>query len=513
MRRFIGAETEYGIATPSDPYLSPIISSTHAVVAYATARGMGENRARWDFSQESPLRDSRGFDLKRHQQLPQVDPNVLGIANVFLPNGARYYVDHAHPEYSCPEVDNAWDALVYDAAGDLVLLQAISDVNYYTERGISVLKSHDPCPPLKIYKNNVDGKGASYGAHENYRYRRDIEFDTIAQFLIPFFVCRQVIIGAGRVGLGQKGEQSGFQISQRADYIEQQISLETTLNRGIINTRDEPHTDPEKWGRLHVIIGDANMSHTANLLKFGMTSLVLDAIEAGTDFSDLRLQNPVREITEVSRDLSLKHQLQLTDVRRLNAVEVLRTYLDRITEAELDLSDIDKQVISLWDQVLDLLATDPLSTAHLLDWTAKYSLIQSFLKRGLSIDDAKIKLVDLQYADIDPTRSLYHALKRKGRMVTLASDAEIADAAANPPSATRAYFRGEIIKKFGEVINSANWDSISVNTDGDKRLLISMSELDDLNKEIAQPLIASAQTVDELVDSLAKLPSITIRSL
>ena len=194
MERFIGSETEYGIATPGHTHVSPIVTSTHAVVSYASARGFGEHRVRWDFSEESPLRDSRGFDLRRYHQAPVVDPHAIGVANVFITNGARFYVDHAHPEYSSPEVTNAWDAMVYDAAGDHILMQAVADTAAFSSQGKSVLDGLDPCPPLKIYKNNVDGKGASYGAHENYRYRRDIDFEVIAQALIPFFVTRQVII-------------------------------------------------------------------------------------------------------------------------------------------------------------------------------------------------------------------------------------------------------------------------------------------------------------------------------
>ena len=500
MERFIGTETEYGISTPGHDHVSPIVTSTHAVVSYASARGFGEHRVRWDFSDESPLRDSRGFDLRRYHQAPVVDPHTIGVANVFITNGARFYVDHAHPEYSSPEVTNAWDAMVYDAAGDHILMQAVADTAAFSSQGTSVLDGHDPCPPLKIYKNNVDGKGASYGAHENYRYRRDIDFDVISQALIPFFVTRQVIIGAGRVGLGQQGDRAGFQISQRADYIEQEISLETTLNRGIINTRDEPHTNADDWGRLHVIIGDANMSQTSNLLKFGMTTLVLDAIEAGCDFSDLKLQDPVREVSAISHDLTLTHQLMLADARQLTALEVLRVYRERVLDTlDNQLSEVDLKVLALWEEVMDLLADDPLTTSHLLDWTAKWALIKSFLARGLAIDDAKIKLLDLQYTDIDPARSLHHALVRKGRMREYVTHAEIAQAAATPPEDSRAYFRGRMIRQFPEDITAANWESLIVTTADGHEVRILTTELDRLTRAEVGEILDSATTVDEVL--------------
>ena len=199
--RFMGTETEFGISCPDDPALSPIVTSTHAVVGYAALHTGA--RSRWDFAEEHPLRDSRGFDLKRYHTVPVVDPNAIGVANVVTANGARFYVDHAHPEYSSPECANAWDAMLYDAAGTLIARRAIASVAGLYEQGKSVLAGHAPCPPLRFYKNNVDGKGASYGAHENYLYSRDTDFDALAQALIPFFVARQVVTGAGRVGLGQ----------------------------------------------------------------------------------------------------------------------------------------------------------------------------------------------------------------------------------------------------------------------------------------------------------------------
>lgn len=495
MARFMGTETEYGISTPSDPELSPIITSTHAVVAYA-AMNTGA-RTRWDFEDEAPLKDTRGFDLRRYHTVPVVDPNAVGVANVVIDNGARFYVDHAHPEYASPEVSNAWDGMIWDAAGDVVLNKAVADVADLTSQGISILDKHDPCPPLKIYKNNVDGKGASYGSHENYQYSRKTDFDVVTQALIPFFVTRQVIIGAGRVGIGEEGETPGFQISQRADYFKQEVSLETTLNRGIINTRDEPHANAVHFRRMHTIIGDANMSQTSNFLKLGMTKLVLDAIEAGVDFTDLKLVDPVEDLKRISHDLTLQTTARLADGRELTALDVLRIYRGRVTPVD----EVDQRVIGLWDEVMDLLAEDPLKTAHLLDWTAKWSLIKSYVDRGIDIGDAKIKLIDLQYTDIDPTKSLYHALVRKGRMKTLVSDEEITAAATNPPENSRAWFRGQVVSKFGEAVTAASWQTMVFNL-GSESAKLTLDKVDEADRSTVGRLIDEAETIQELVAGL-----------
>ncbi|WP_175934958.1 depupylase/deamidase Dop [Corynebacterium sp. Marseille-P4321] len=499
MTRYMGTETEYGIICPSDPYISPLLTSTHAVVAYAALRTKA--RTRWDYAEEAPLRDARGFDLQRYRTVPVVDANAIGVANVVTANGARYYVDHGHPEYSSPEVSNAFDAMVYDAAGDIVLNNAAADIKQLYEQGVSVLNQHEPCPPLKFYKNNVDGKGRSYGSHENYQYSRHTNFEVLTQALIPFFVTRQVIIGAGRVGIGQASEEPGFQISQRADYFEQEVSLETTLNRGIVNTRDEPHAPEEDFRRLHVIVGDANMSQFSNFLKMGMTKLVIDAIEAGVDFSDLRLKDPVAEIKRVSHDPTLKHELELIDGPRLSALSILGVYRERCA-ALGTLADVDKQVLDMWADILDDLARDPLSTADRLDWTAKWALVRRFQDRGVDIADPKLQAIDLQYADIDPASSLYHALVRKGAMRTMVSDDVIERAAANPPENTRAYFRGKAGEKFGESLAASSWQTM-IFADGEQLFRVELDMVGEHTKKETGELIDAAGSVRELLDGLA----------
>ena len=252
VRRVMGTEVEYGVAVPGHPHVNAMALSTQVVTAYAGVDGTS-GRARWDYEEEHPLRDARGFELERGA----VDPSALtdedpGLANLILTNGARLYVDHAHPEYSAPETTRPRDAVLWDKAGEVVIARAAARAS-----------SAPGAQPINIYKNNTDNKGASYGTHENYLVSRDVPFPELAAAIIPFFVTRQVVCGSGRVGIGQDGRLSGYQLSQRADFIEAEVGLETTLKRPIINTRDEPHADAAVHRRLHVIIGDATLCDVA----------------------------------------------------------------------------------------------------------------------------------------------------------------------------------------------------------------------------------------------------------
>src|SRR6476620_7397804 len=237
---------------------------------------------------------------------------------MILTNGARLYVDHAHPEYSAPECTDPMDAVIWDKAGERVMEAAARHV-----------ASVPGAAKLQLYKNNVDGKGASYGSHENYLMSRQTPFSAVIAGLTPFLVSRQVITGSGKVGIGPSGDEPGFQLTQRADYIEVEVGLETTLKRGIINTRDEPHADADKYRRLHVIIGDANLAEMSTYLKVGTTALVLDLIEAGVDLSDLQLARPVTAVHQISHDPTLRKAVALADGRKLTALDVQRAYLDK----------------------------------------------------------------------------------------------------------------------------------------------------------------------------------------
>ena len=505
MARILGTETEYGISTPGDAYTSPIITSTHVVVGCALDQ-QHTRGTRWDFEAESPLNDARGFDLRRYRSTPVIAADGIGVANMVLGNGARFYVDHAHPEYSAPETTDPVEAMVYDQAGDRIMHWAAQLTAARSARGESALEGHPPCPALKLYKNNVDGKGASFGAHENYQYSRELDFDVLAQALIPFMVTRQIFCGAGRVGLGQRSEQPGFQLSQRADYIEQEISLETTLNRGIINTRDEPHAAAESFGRLHVIIGDANMSQIATALKLGTTSLVIDAIEAGVDFSDLKLLNAVRAVQTVSRDLTLSTPLALVDGRTMTALEIQGAYLRRVRDyassVESTATEGQQLILTLWDEVLGKLAADPLSAADMVDWAAKLSLINRYRAQGLDWDNPKLALIDLQYADIDPSKGLYFALLRAGRMRTLVPEERIADAVSRAPHNTRAAVRGQLMTRFSTEVIAANWDSVVLRGPDEELLRVGLGNGQDMPEAVVEALSTVA---DHDVEAVRRL--------
>jgi proteasome accessory factor PafA2 len=462
----MGIETEYGISASSgrtrEDDLHPMQLSNHVVKAYgsgATGSGADGRPAGWDYETESPLRDIRGYEVARSSAHPdQLTDSDLGMANVILTNGARLYVDHAHPEYSSPEVTTALDVVRYDKAGDKVMAIAAQRASLYTGRQI------------RLYKNNTDGKGASYGTHENFMLERSTPFDRVVTQFTAFLVTRQVFTGAGRVGIGQASQTSGFQISQRADFFEAEVGLETTLNRPIINTRDEPHADAAKHRRLHVITGDANLSETSTWLKVGTAAWVLRVVEAGTLGTDLRLAAPVAAMRAVSHDLSCRAPLELADGRRMTAVEIQHVYLDRCrallaSPAADDLPAAGRTeamaIFAAWQETLDSLATDVTLLADRLDWVAKLALMESYRARdGLGWDAPKLAAIDLQYADVDPSRSLYAALAAKGRIRRLVGDEEIERARVTPPSDTRAYFRGRVMEMFGSSVVAASWDSV-----------------------------------------------------
>jgi proteasome accessory factor PafA2 len=454
VRRIMGTETEFGISVLGTPSANPMLTSSQVVNTYASLSERSR-RARWDFEEESPLRDARGFDLSRTVADPsQLTDEDVGLANLILTNGARLYVDHAHPEYSTPECTNPRDVVLWDKAGELIVAAAA--------KAISIPGQN----PIVLYKNNTDNKGASYGAHENYLMRRETLFPDIIRHLTPFFVSRQVVCGAGRVGVGQDGHSHGFQISQRADYFEVEVGLETTLKRPIINTRDEPHADPDKYRRLHVIIGDANLSEISNYLKVGTTALVLALIEDRMITSELSVDGPVTALHEVSHDPTLRHLVTLRDGRNVTALdlqeiylEMARAYVDDRYGADADDQTLD--VLSRWESVLTRLRRDPMECRRELDWVAKLALLESYRERDhLEWGDPKLHLIDLQYADLRPDKGLYHRLVARGSMDRLLGDDEVRRAVTEPPEDTRAYFRGRCLAQYADRIAAASWDSV-----------------------------------------------------
>lgn len=452
----MGAETEYGIATPGRSESDALLAPAQVVNAHRSATARSSRHTGWDFAQENPLRDARGFDLAR----AAADPDLLtddGLepANLTLRNGGRLYVDHAHPEYSTPECADPLAVVVWDKAGERIVAEA-------AERAADVPGGAG----IQLYKNNTDNKGATYGAHENYLVRRSTPFSEIARALIPFLVSRQVVCGAGRVGIGIEGRKPGFQISQRADFFEAEVGLETTSRWPIVNTRDEPHADAERYRRLHVIIGDATMSEVSTLLKFGTTSLVLSMIEDGALSEDLTLDAPLTELRAVSHDPALRHLVTLRDGRRVTALELQGRYLEQAHayvrgRYGVDADPATAEVLSRWESVLARLGKDVMQLSGELDWVAKLRLLEGYRRRdGLDWDSPTLQMLDLQYHDVRPSRGLYHRLVARDRMVRLTDDDTVARAVDAAPEDTRAYFRGRCVQQFPGAVSVASWSSV-----------------------------------------------------
>jgi proteasome accessory factor A len=385
---------------------------------------------------------------------------------------------------------------VHDKAGERIL-----------ERSLELVAREMPsAPPLAIYKNNSDGKGNSYGTHENYLMDRATLFADIVRDLTPFFVTRQVFAGAGKVGTEAQWDERGqhrFQLSQRADFFEAEVGLETTLKRPIINTRDEPHSDAERYRRLHVIVGDANLCEVAQFLKVGTTALVLKMIEDGF-VPDMSLQNPVAAIHEVSRDVTLRAELGLRDGRRLTALQLQWEYLElarTYVEREDDTAE-HRAIVQRWESVLQGLEADPMDLAAQLDWVAKLRVLEGYRDRdGLEWSDPKLRAVDLQYHDVRRGRGLYHRLEAAGKVERLTTDEEVERAITAPPEDTRAYFRGSCIARYPDAIAAASWDSLILDTGQDALQRIPMKE----------PLRGTRAHVEELLEASADAASLVAR--
>ncbi|HEY7563656.1 MAG TPA: depupylase/deamidase Dop [Acidimicrobiia bacterium] len=450
VHKVLGTETEYGISVRPARDFNPALASAQLVNSYPGRRV----RVQWSYEEESPGRDARGFG---HEGFGVADPEGA-LVNAVLSNGARLYVDHAHPEYSGPECYDALEGALYDKAGEQIMHRA----------GQAASELLQPGQRMSLYKNNSDGKGNSYGAHENYLLSRETSFADVIRFAMTFFVTRQIFTGAGKVGAENGRPDIGFQVTQRADFFEEEVGLETTLKRPIVNTRDEPHGDPSKYRRLHVIIGDANLSEIQLLLKLGTTSLFLAALEDGALPDPLDLADPVDSCWRVSHDVSLRRPLDLDGGGGATALELQWRYhewVKKYVEGELGEDETARLVIDQWESILTDLEIDPARTADRLDWTAKRRLFEGYVERDdLAWDDPKLRALDLQYHDVDPTRSLYRRLVEKGALRRLFTDEQVNAAEVQPPDRTRAYFRGICVSRFPGSLVAANWDSLVFDT-------------------------------------------------
>jgi proteasome accessory factor PafA2 len=500
IRKICGVETEYGIVLRGAGDSNPIAASSMLINAYvnelARERGGGTGlpKVGWDFEDESPGNDARGLPSPG-TMAPEVETHLV---NAVLTNGARYYVDHAHPELSTPECADARSVVVWDKAAEIVLQRSMAAAKRLLPDGQEIV----------VYKNNSDGKGNSYGCHENYLMDRQVPFGRIVTHAMAHFITRQIYTGAGKVASEAPGittDEVPFQLTQRADFFEEEVGLETTLKRPIVNTRDEPHSDAQKYRRLHVIVGDANLAELSTFLKVGTTALVLSMVEDDFLTRDFVFNAPVWSMRHVSYDMSLRLPLELVDGTTITALDAQWELYDRARKyaEEFGLECIGEeageQVLARWEQVLTALETDPMSLANQLDWVAKYRLINGYRERhGLAWDDARLAAMDLQYHDLRPEKSL---AARVG-LERLTNDDEVVHAITEPPPDTRAYFRGKCLQKWADDIVAANWDSLVFDIGRDPLRRVPMMEPSRGTEAHVGTLLAECETSAELLDRL-----------
>lgn len=496
----LGIETEYGIVHRGVPDPNPISASSLLINAYLSRRadpgtGPGAPRAGWDFIDESPGVDLRGFTAY-DAMAPDIETHLV---NAVLTNGARYYVDHAHPELSTPECADALSVVLQDRAADLILIESMAAANEFLPEG----------QELVVYKNNSDGKGNSYGCHENYLMDRATPFARIVQHATTHFVTRQVFTGAGKVGCElpyRDRTYIEFQLTQRADFFEEEVGLETTLKRPIINTRDEPHADPLRYRRLHVIVGDANLCEVATFLKVGTTAIILAMVEDDVLDSTLALADPVRALQAVSWDLSLSEPLALTNGRTATALEIqwglLESARGYVGERGTDAvgGPVANDVLERWEQVLAGLESDPSELIGQVDWITKRHVVEGFRDRhGLSAGDLRLAALDLQYHDLRPDRSLF---ARMGAEALVDPD-DAMRATGYPPTDTRAFFRGRCLALWPERVVAANWDSMVFDAGGETLRRVPMMEPSRGTQEHVGTLLETCDSIEELLDRLS----------
>ena len=409
-------------------------------------------------------------------------------SNVFLGNGARLYLDvGSHPEYATPECDSVRELVVHDKAGERILEQLLTSA----EQRLGDEGVHGD---VYLFKNNTDSAGNSYGCHENYCTSRRDDFSSYTEVLIPFLVSRQIYAGAGKVLQTARGAM--YCVSQRAEHIWEGVSSATTRSRPIINTRDEPHADAERYRRLHVIVGDSNMSEYTNFLKVGTCSLMLRMLEEPqVVLRDMTLENPIRAIREISHDMTCTRRVRLANGREVSALDIQSEYLNRALRfaEHHELTDEEQLALDMWEYVLTHLEDDPLKLDRELDWVIKYKLIESYRERhDLALSDARVALVDLQYHDVNRERGLFYRMQRRGMVERMVTDAEISDAVEHPPQTTRARLRGEFIKRAKERKRdyTVDWVHLKLNDQAQRTVLCK------------DPFKAHDERVDKLIASL-----------
>ncbi|UVT21571.1 MAG: proteasome accessory factor PafA2 family protein [Nitrospira sp.] len=454
-----GIETEYGITRDDVPEMDPVVESMELVRAYLTA----SFERRWDYGGEDPHEDARGFRASGLQQDKEEDEFAKVDArrpfsfhemksDLVLPNGARFYNDHTHPEYSTPECRTLRDLLAQDRAGERIVLRAAHRRN----QALGGAR-------VRLYKNNTDFHGHSYGCHDNYLVPRAVPFSSLVAGLVPFLVSRQVIAGAGKVGTEAQESRyvpGGYQLSQRADFMEAELGVDTMHDRPILNTRDEPHADRRKYRRLHLIIGDANMCEYATALKVGTTRLVLELIERGAA-PCVELDQPVVALKQVSRDPDLKALVRTKEGRTLSALAIQERYYEAASR-ELTGSDEESDwLLKEWGETLHLLTRDRSQLIGKLDWVTKQWLLETFIQEErLGWDDPWLASLDLEYHNVNPEQGLYLGLEAEGKAWRMTTDELIEEAIRNGPGDTRGGLRGVCVQRFSHQITSVQWERI-----------------------------------------------------
>jgi Pup amidohydrolase len=460
MKRVFGLETEYGITLGGAETVDVVAESIELVRRYT------ENGAlmKWDYELEDPHLDARGFrarellqdtDESAYYEIDKRRPLSFEEikSDLVLSNGARFYNDHAHPEYSTPECTTLRQIVAQDKAGERILAECARRRNQRLPSGFEV----------RLYKNNTDFAGHSYGCHDNYLMRRDIAWDRIVAGMLPFLITRQIFAGAGKMGIeaeSAQGEPGVYQISQRADFFSVVVSIDTMNRRPLINTRDEPHVDASRYRRFHVILGDSNMSEWATAMKIGTTALMLDLIERG-EAPQLEIAQPVDANKSISRDQTYDWIIELKDGRKISAIDVQRIYLRAASKLDTDASEDRQWILRQWENVLNDLERDVMSTRDRIDWAAKKFLLDALQKEEkLSSSDPWLQSIDLEYHNLDLDCGLYYELLRKGLMRRVTNEEEIKTAIFSPPETTRAFFRGRAVARFNDEISSIQWDEI-----------------------------------------------------
>lgn len=502
MKRVFGIETEYGITVDGADQLDVVRESIEIVRSY-TEHGAS---MKWDYNLEDPHQDARGFraeellqdmDEAAYFELDKDRPLSFEEikSDLVLSNGARFYNDHAHPEYSTPECSTLREIVAQDQAGERILAECARRRNAKLAAGCEA----------RLYKNNTDFVGHSYGCHDNYLMRRDVPWDRIVREVVPFLVTRQIFAGAGKMGVegeDSAGQQGIYQIAQRSDFFSVLCSIDTMNRRPLVNTRDEPHADAQLYRRFHVIIGDANMSQFATALKIGTTALVLELIEQG-HAPQLDLANPIEATKSISRDETYDWIIELRDGRKISAIDVQRLYLAAARE-HADRSDDDTSwLLHEWEQVLADLEADPLRCRDRLDWVAKRYLLTTFQEaEKLAWSDPWLQSIDLEYHNVSLENGLYYELVREGQIRRIVSEEEIKNAIFQPPSTTRAFFRGRAVAKYNREIASIQWDEMTFQHNGGLRSVSLAKPSHDPALERLNETIKEAKTFLEMIRRL-----------